>query len=67
METDLPFTTRPIGTSGYEILSPGGEVVAWTVDGHWAALVVAALNIIDHGELSLKYHQLNQERKEELL
>ena len=30
----------PQGQQGYDILDPEGEVVAWTVDGPWAAVIV---------------------------
>ena len=39
-----PYSSRVVGTTGCEILNPGGEVVAWTVDGYWAAIVLVALN-----------------------
>ena len=38
------YTIRQVGTTGHEILTPGGEVIAWTVDEHWAALIAALLN-----------------------
>jgi hypothetical protein len=38
------FTARLVGSAGHEILNPDGEVVAWTVDGRWAAVVTALLN-----------------------
>jgi hypothetical protein len=38
------FSARQIATTGYEILSPDGEVFAWTIDSTRAAVVVAALN-----------------------
>ncbi len=38
------FTARLVGSAGHEILNPDGEVVAWTVDGYWAAVVTALLN-----------------------
>ena len=44
MEHDTAYTIRRVGTTGHEILNPGGEVVAWTVDEHWAALIAALLN-----------------------
>ena len=36
------YSTRPVGTTGHEILVDG-EVVAWTVDGHWALRLLALL------------------------
>lgn len=39
-----PFTARPCGTTGHEILDPDGNVVAWTLDELWALLIVRALN-----------------------
>lgn len=44
MDADVSFTARQIGTTGHEILSHDGEVVAWTVDADWAAILVAVLN-----------------------
>jgi hypothetical protein len=39
-----PYTTRPCGSTGYEILDPQGRVFAWTVDELWAVRIVALLN-----------------------
>ena len=39
-ETTYDFTARASGSVGCEILDPDGEVVAWTVDGWWAAVIV---------------------------
>jgi len=39
-----PYTYRRIATTGHEILSPEGDVVAWTVDAVTAAVIVALLN-----------------------
>ena len=39
-----PYTYRRIATTGHEILSPEGTVVAWTVDAITAAVIVALLN-----------------------
>ena len=44
MENDRGFSFRRSGTAGCEILNPDGEVVAWTVEELWAALIVALLN-----------------------
>ena len=37
------YTARQSGTVGHEILADG-EIIAWTVDGYWAAVIVAMLN-----------------------
>jgi hypothetical protein len=37
------FTARLVGSTGHEILRDA-EVVAWTIDGYWAAVIVALLN-----------------------
>jgi hypothetical protein len=37
------YVARASGVAGYEILADG-EVVAWTVDGWWAAIIVDLLN-----------------------
>jgi len=44
------YTARASGSAGYEILSDG-EVVAWTVDGWWAATIVGLLNRAEDGDL----------------
>ena len=36
------FSTRPVGTTGHEILADG-QTVAWTVDRHWALFLLALL------------------------
>ena len=36
------FATRPVGTTGHEILADG-KVVAWTVDGYWALRLLSLL------------------------
>ena len=41
------YVVRRSGTAGHEILAED-EVVAWTVDGTWAAIVVALLNSAPH-------------------
>ena len=38
------YMTRRSGTVGHEILSPEGEIVACTVDGWWASVIVGLLN-----------------------
>jgi hypothetical protein len=37
------YSARRAGSVGWEILNAEGQVVAWAV-GHWAAMIVAALN-----------------------
>jgi hypothetical protein len=41
------YTARQSGTVGHEILADG-EVVAWTVDERWAAVIVGLLNGAPH-------------------
>jgi len=41
------YTARQCGTTGHKILADG-EVVAWTVDGTWAAVIVELLNGAPH-------------------
>jgi hypothetical protein len=43
-ETDSGFCARASGSVGCEILDPDGDVIAWTVDGWWAAIIVGLLN-----------------------
>jgi len=38
-----PFAARRVATTGYEIITPHGEVIAWTVDGYWANIIVTLL------------------------
>ena len=38
------YVARASGSVGQEILNPDGEVIAWTVDGFVAAIIVALLN-----------------------
>jgi hypothetical protein len=45
------FASRPVGTTGHEILADG-EVVAWTADGHWALLILALLTKADEDGLT---------------
>ena len=42
-QTDA-FTIRRVGISGCEIRDPDGQVIAWTVDGCWATVIVTLLN-----------------------
>jgi hypothetical protein len=49
---NAPFTTRHVGSTGHEILSADGYVVAWTVDEYWAVVVVEAMNRADADGLS---------------
>ena len=44
MRTDALFQARRVGTTGHEIVSPDRQVVGWTVDQLWAAILVALLN-----------------------
>ncbi len=41
------FTFRRVGTMGCEIVNPDGEIVAWTVDPAWAAIIVALLDMVE--------------------
>jgi hypothetical protein len=47
------YVARASGSVGCEILDPDGEVVAWTVDGWWAAVIVGLLNGAEEGDQSL--------------
>ena len=38
------FSARRVATTGHEIITPQGTVVAWAVDATWAAILVALLN-----------------------
>ena len=49
MEINALFHARQVGTTGHEIVNPAGQVVGWTVDASWAAVIVALLNQTDHG------------------
>jgi hypothetical protein len=40
----IEYVPRASGTAGYEIIDPEGEIVAWTVDGWWASVIVDLLN-----------------------
>jgi hypothetical protein len=42
------FSTRRSGSVGHEILNWDGEVIAWTVDGYWAAVIVNLLDWAEH-------------------
>jgi hypothetical protein len=44
-----PFTARKVASSGHEVFDPNGNVIAWTVDGYWAAVIVALLNRLELG------------------
>ena len=44
------YAARKSGSVGHEILTPDGQVIAWTVDSVWAALIVALLNGAEDGE-----------------
>jgi len=43
LSNNAPFNARRVGTTGHEILDPDGQVIAWTVDSVWAAVLVALL------------------------
>jgi hypothetical protein len=45
------YVTRRSGTVGHEVLSPDGEIIAWTTDGYWAATIAALLDRIETGGL----------------
>ena len=47
-----PYTARRIGTTGCEIIDPDGEVIAWTVDDHWAGIITALLNGLERDGLA---------------
>jgi hypothetical protein len=40
----IEYVARASGAAGYEIIDTDGELVAWTVDGWWAAAIVDLLN-----------------------
>ena len=44
------YVARASGSVGQEILNPDGEVIAWTVDGWWAAAIVDLLNRAEKGD-----------------
>jgi hypothetical protein len=46
-----PYTYRRTGTCGCELLSPEGQVFAWTVDASWAGLVIGLLNAAEENGL----------------
>ncbi len=52
-ETIGEFCARASGTEGCEMLSPDGEIVAWTTDGWWAAVIVRLLNAAEERDLHL--------------
>ena len=52
MTTDAQgsFAARKVASTGHEVIDPSGNVIAWTVDGHWADIIVALLNRVErHG------------------
>ncbi len=49
---NAPFVARRVGTTGHEILDSTGSVVAWTVDGYWAAVLAELLNRAEADGLS---------------
>jgi hypothetical protein len=46
------FIVRRVATAGHEILSPQGEVIAWTTDGYWASLIVGLLGTAEREGLN---------------
>jgi len=40
------YAARPSGSAGYEVLA-NGTVIAWTVGGYWAAVLVTLLHQAD--------------------
>jgi hypothetical protein len=45
------FSFRLVGTMGCEILADG-EVIAWTVDELWAAIIIGLLDGVEEGDPS---------------
>ena len=43
------YTARNSGSVGCEILADG-EVVAWTLDGYWAAVIIDLLERAEEGD-----------------
>jgi hypothetical protein len=41
------YAARRCGSTGHEIIDPQGKVVAWTVDGAWAAVIVTLFSMTD--------------------
>jgi hypothetical protein len=52
MKNENEFAYRLVGSSGCEIVSPDGTVLAWTVDSATAAIIVALLNQADRKGLA---------------
>lgn len=50
------FTARKVASTGHEVIDPGGNVIAWTVDAYWAAIIVALLNRVEQGGLGDSGH-----------
>jgi len=50
MNVGHEYSARRCGSTGHEILDPKGEVVAWTVDGSWAAIIVDLLERAENGD-----------------
>jgi hypothetical protein len=44
-EHDQGYEYRRIATTGCEVLTANGQVIGWTIDEHWAAVIVQALNV----------------------
>ena len=43
----LPFSARPAGPKGHEILDRDGRIVAFARDGYWALLLLAYLDLAE--------------------
>ena len=57
------YTTRRCGSTGHEILDANGDVIAWTVDGRWAATIVALLNTLPPPEDPMPNEILQPDRR----
>jgi hypothetical protein len=47
------YMFRRVGTTGCEIVSPAGLVIAWTVDEATAAVIVGLLNRVNESGIEL--------------
>ena len=56
------YTARASGSAGHEILADG-EIVAWTVDGWWAGIIVGLLNRAEDGDPCGCAAQMNGETR----
>jgi hypothetical protein len=43
--TTSTFSARASG-DGFELLDPGGNIIAWTLDGKWALRILLALELL---------------------